>query len=294
MLDRPFDQAFLRRLERLRLQAGRSLTNPPHGERRGYQKGSGLEFFDSRPYVPGDDPRYVDWNMFARLDRLIVKLFQAEESLCLHLLVDVSGSMGIGSPSKLDYALRAAAALAYIGLARHERVAIGLFKNGLHKIVGPVGGKSQFVPLLRQLAGTGAVGRTDFRAALSAYAEQSRMPGLLILLSDLLGDGDAYRDGIAALRRCRFEVRILHVLAEEELAPSLAGDVRLVDIETGEEREISADRQTLTTYAANLHSFNQDIEAYCGRYGITCYRTGTATPFEDLMFRQLRERRFLQ
>jgi uncharacterized protein (DUF58 family) len=199
--------------------------------------------------------------MFARLDRLIVKLFQAEESLCLHLLIDVSGSMEIGSPSKLDYALRAAAALAYIGLARHERVAVGNFDNKLLKVIGPVGGTSQFIPLLKQLAGTSAEGRTDFRSALAAYAEGTRLPGLLILISDLLGDGDAYQAGIAALRRRRFEVRILHVLAQEEIEPDLAGDIRLIDVETGEEKDMLADRHALAAYKANVDRFNRTLKA---------------------------------
>lgn len=294
MLGWPFDQAFLRRLEQLRLHAGRSPVAPPHGERRTYRKGSGLDFFDFRPYVPGDDPRYVDWNMFARLDRLIVKLFQAEENLCLHILVDTSKSMGIGNPSKLDYALRAAGALAYVALANHERVALGLFDRTVHKVISPIRGKGQFVPLLKSLSGARAEGATDFKSALSAYAAQVRTPGLAVIVSDLFEGGSDYQLGIAALMKQRFEVRVLHVLAQEEMQPTLQGDLKLVDIENGETMEIAADRKTLALYADNLDCFCSGVQDFCSAHGVAYQLATTATPFDELLFRRLRERRFLQ
>jgi uncharacterized protein (DUF58 family) len=294
VLDWPFDQAFLRRLEQLKLRAGRSPVGPPRGEHRTYRKGSGLDFFDFRPYVPGDDPRYVDWNMFARLDRLIVKLFQAEENLCLHILIDTSKSMGIGNPSKLDYALRAAAALAYVGLANHERVALGLFDRTPYKVTAPIRGKSQFVPLLKNLTGARAQGSTDFKSALTAYASQSRMSGLAIIISDLFEAGTDYQLGIAALMKRRFEVRVLHVLAQEEVHPTLQGNLRLVDIENEETMEITADKQTLARYAANLERFRRGVQDFCSLHGVAYQSATTATPFDELLFRRLRERRFLQ
>jgi uncharacterized protein (DUF58 family) len=231
--------------------------------------------------------------MFARLDRLIVKLFQAEERLCLHLLIDISGSMGLGSPSKLDYALRAAAALAYVGLVEHERVAVGLFNNALRRVIVPVSGRSQFVPLLKSLGGVRAEGTTDFKSALSAYAAQSRTPGLAILISDLF-DADDFQLGIAALRRRRFDVRVLHVLAQEEVVPSLKGNLKLTDIESYKAKQIFADKQALEAYAANLARYCQDIERFCLQRGVAYYRATTSTPFEALLFRHLRERQFLR
>jgi len=294
VLDWPFDQAFLRRLEQLKLHARRSLVSPPHGERRAGRKGFGLDFFDFRPYVLGDDPRYVDWNMFARLDRLIVKLFQAEESLCLHILIDTSKSMGIGSPSKLDYALRAAAALAYVGLVNHERVALGLFDRTLYKVTAPMRGKRQFVPLLKRLSGTRAQGSTDFQSALTAYSLQSRMSGLAIIISDLFEVGTDYQLGIAALMKQRFEVRVLHVLAQEEMHPTLQGNLKLVDIENEETREITADKRTLADYAANLERFCKGVQDFCSLHGVAYQSVTTTTPFDELLFCRLRERRFLQ
>jgi len=120
-----FDEIFLQRLEKLSVVSRRLAVGLGKGERRSPRKGSGVEFRDYRPYAVGDDLRYVDWNIYSRLERMVLKLFVEEEDLCIHLLVDASASMAFGSPAKLDYALRAAGALGYIGLANLERVAVG-------------------------------------------------------------------------------------------------------------------------------------------------------------------------
>src|SRR5258706_46120 len=113
---------FLTQLERLSLLSRRSFRGRVKGERRSPRKGISVEFSDYRPYGVGDDLRYVDWNVYARLDRLYLKLFVDEEDLCLHLLVDASASMGFGEPSKLDYSARLAGALGFVGLVGLERV----------------------------------------------------------------------------------------------------------------------------------------------------------------------------
>ena len=232
--------------------------------------------------------------MYARLDRLIVKLFRAEESLDLHLLIDTSKSMAIGNPSKLDYALCAAAALAYVALARHERVSIGLFDGTLHSRIAPTSGKKQFITLLKRLAGTHPEGTTDFKSSLSTYASRNRKPGLAILISDLFEAGENYQLGISALRQRRFEVKVLHVLAQEELAPTVGGPLKLVDIETDQVRQIFADKRAIASYSANLARFCKDIENFCSQHGIAYWQASTATHFEELLFQRLRERRFLQ
>jgi uncharacterized protein (DUF58 family) len=294
MRDTFFDQTFLHQLEQLRLCARRYPVGPYHGERQARRKGHGSDFFDYRAYVPGDDLRYVDWNIFARSDRLMLKLFQAEEALCLHILVDTSNSMSTGFPTKLHYALRTAAAFAYIGLINCEQVALGLFNSTLYKIISPRRGRKQMVPFLQVLSDARASGATNFESALTSYALQSRAPGLVVIISDMLGCDNDYQRGIAALIERRFEVRILQLLAREEIQPSLKGDLKIVDIETNQALETTANSRAIAEYAKNLARFCEDLRVFCSRHGALCYSLTTDVPLFDLFFVHLRKIRFLQ
>ena len=289
----PFDHKFWQQLERLRLSARPIRSSSDYGDRKVLHRGFGSDFFDFRPYVPGDDLRYVDWNMFARLDRLILKVFQAEGVLCLHLLIDTSRSMQLGSPSKLDYALRSAAALAFIGLVKNDYVALGLFDRTLSKTIRPKHGRKNIAPLLALLADVKPGGVTDIEAALTAYARQSVRTGIAIVLSDFLDTSSDFRVGLSALLRRGFEVRVLQVLAVEEVNPDLEGNLTLVDIETGDEKEVVADSHTLADYRSNVQTFQDQIEAYCLRHGITYHAVTTETSF-DVLFSILGKRGFVQ
>ncbi len=290
---RLFDEAFFRRLERLSLLARKSVVGRAKGERRSRRDGAGAEFRDFRPYVAGDDLRYVDWNIYSRLDRLVLKLFIEEEDLCLHLLIDTSGSMSVGSPAKLDYAIQAAAALAFIGLVNLERVAVGLFSLGLTQVIRPRRGKGQVFPLLRALGQVKAAGQTDLGASLGRYARESRTAGTAVLISDLL-DPIGYQEGLKSLQRRGFEVHLLHLLSEEELRPGLDGDLRLMDCEDGAFRDISVDRAAVESYHRNLRAFCDEAQSFCRRHGVNYLLASTASPLEELIFRRLRESRFLQ
>src|SRR5881628_3245432 len=149
----PFSSEFLAQLERLSLLSRRIFRGRVKGERRSPRKGQSVEFFDYRAYGVGDDLRYVDWNIYGRLDRLHVKLFLDEEDLCLHLIVDASASMGFGRPTKLDYAVRLAAALGFVGLVNLERVGVGVLRDRLSEGFSPSRGRNQFAGLVDFLAG---------------------------------------------------------------------------------------------------------------------------------------------
>ncbi len=288
-----FDEAFFRKLERLSLLARKSVIGRAKGERRSRRDGAGAEFRDFRPYVAGDDLRYVDWNIYSRLDRLVLKLFIEEEDLCLHLLIDASASMGVGSPRKLDYAIQLAAALTFIGLVNLERVAVALFSVGLTQTVRPRRGKGQVVPLLKVLGQVEPAGETDIEAALTRYALESRAAGTAVLITDLL-DPIGYQDGLKSLLRRGFEVHLLHLLSEEELRPSLHGDLRLMDCEDDAFKDVTVDQSAIESYQRNLNAFCRDAESFCRRHGVNYLRTSTAYPLENLIFRRLRESRFLQ
>jgi len=288
-----FDETFLRRLERLSIVSRRMTFGLGKGERRSPRKGSGVEFRDYRPYVVGDDLRYVDWNIYSRLDRLVLKLFVEEEDLCLHLLADTSASMAFGRPPKLEYAVKIAAALSYIGLANLERVGVGLFGSGVATSLRPRRGRGQILPLLDFLATVQPSGRTDLRASLEEYAIKASAPGVAVVISDLL-DPAGYQAGLTALRRRRFEVFVLHLVAEEELHPDLSGDLRLVDLEGGPSREMTVDGPALAAYRDRLHGFFADIERFCLQQRIDYVRCSTAVPFEDLILRHLRHGGFVR
>ncbi|MBI4537312.1 MAG: DUF58 domain-containing protein [candidate division NC10 bacterium] len=287
------EAGFLRRLEELSIVSRKVVTGRSKGERRTPRKGPGLEFVDHRGYAVGDDLRYVDWNIYSRLDRLLLKLFVVEEDLCLHLLIDGSASMGFGRPAKLDYAARVAAALAYIGLGNLERVAVGLFADNLRRHVRPRRGRGQILPLLEFLGALRAAGRTHLNGCLSDYVFRSRTPGVAVILSDFLDPG-GYAEGLRALLARRFEVALLHVVSEDELNPDFRGDLTLVDAESGPTREVTVDRAALDAYRERLRRHFGALEAYCARHRIDYLRTSTAVPFDDLILRHMRRGGFLK
>src|SRR5512143_1109046 len=281
---RLFDPDFLKRLDELSIVSRRVSTGQAKGERRTIRKGSGVEFMDYRPYAVGDDLRYVDWNIYSRLDKLLLKLYVEEEDMCLHLLVDGSASMGFGDPPKLDYAVRVAAALGYIGLTNLERVALGLLTNDVTRALRPLRGRGQILPIMDFLAGVEAGGPTALNRGLARYALRSRMPGVAVVLTDLLDPG-GYADGLKALLQRRFDVFLLHVVSEDELEPGLQGDLTLVDAEGGSTREVSVDRWALERYQERLRQHFDAAERFCARHGVDYLRTSTAMPFQDLILR---------
>lgn len=282
-----FTSEFLGQLERLTLVSRRTFRGRVKGERRSPRKGQSVEFSDYRPYGVGDDLRYVDWNIYGRLDRLHVKLFVDEEDLCLHLLVDASSSMGFGRPTKLEYAARLAAAIGFVGLVNHERVGVGILRERVTEGWAPVRGRNRFPQLVDFLMGVRPSGATSLDDGLAGYARRAREPGLAVILSDLL-DPRGYEAGIRALLERRFEVHVIHVLAPEELSPPLGGDLRLHDSETGEVRDVTADAEALRLYRQRLHDFLERAEGFCRSRETGYRRVSTEVPLEEFALAQLR------
>ena len=193
-----FDAEFMRKLETLRLLAQRVFRSTSSGERTTMRRGTSLEFSEYRRYQLGDDFRYIDWNVFSRLDRLFLKVFTAEEDLTIHLLVDASQSMRLGDPPKLDYARRVAAALGYIGLNNLDRVGVVSFADELGLPMPPQRGRQQIFSMLRYFESLQSHGGTNLNRVLSNYARQSDKTGLAIVISDLF-DAQGYESGLDAL-----------------------------------------------------------------------------------------------
>ncbi|MBC8140115.1 MAG: DUF58 domain-containing protein [Armatimonadetes bacterium] len=297
------EPGFLRKLERLALGAERAPTARLQGERRTTRRGASLEFADYREYTAGDDLRYVDWKAYARLDRLFVKLFVAEEDLGIHLLLDASESMnfvgneGSSAPApalnKFAFARKAVAALGYVGLMRYDRVGVTGFAQGgsLDRAMGgrrtpTLRGRRATTELFGYLQNLRPGGRTDFSTALQDYARRASTPGVCVVASDFMDPH--WEKGVKALLARRFQVVLLHVLSPEEMNPTLSGDLRLVDSETGAVRDVSITPDLIVRYKAALQSFCDRMEAVAAKYGMEYIRTTTDTPVEELLLSTLR------
>ena len=284
-----FTPEFLAQLERMSLLSRRTFRGSVKGERRSPRRGHSVEFADYRAYGHGDDLRYVDWNIYGRLDRLHVKLFVDEEDLCLHLLVNASASMGFGAPSKLHYATRLAGALGFVGLVNFERVGLGILRERVAEGWPPTRGRAHVLPMMDFLAAVEPGGGTSLDDGLANYAQRARDPGLVVVISDLL-DSAGYERGIRALLERRFDVHVVHLVDPEEMNPTLGGDLRLIDSETGEVRDLTVDAEALRAYRERLRRFLERAETFCRAHEIGYHRVITDTPVEAFVVAQLRGR----
>ncbi len=283
----PFDSAFLQKLELLSLVSRRALPGSGAGLRRSVAAGSSVEFADFRTYAPGDDFRRVDWNAYARLGKLFLRIYVAEENATVSLFLDCSGSMAGGEPSKGEFARRLATALAYIALTNYDRVAVGACRARFEAYLPPVAGRASAGRVWSFLQSQALEGATDLGRALGGYAPHTRGPGVSIVLSDLLTTSD-WRSGLRALRGLRQEVTLVQVLAPEELEPSLRGDFTLVDGETGERREVTVTAAALKRYRARLAAYTAEIAEFCARDGIAYVQVSSDTSLEEVVLRLLR------
>lgn len=287
-----FDETTLRKLEQLTLVANRVRVGVMKGDRRSRKRGTSIEFADYRNYARGDDLRRLDWNIYARLERPFVKLLEEEEDLAVHLLVDASASMdwpddGHRDENKLRYAARLTAALGHIGLATNDLVTVTFMRSDGNRPWGPFRGRRNSLRLLQFLETAAASGVTDLDLSLSNYALRGRRPGLLFLFSDLLSPG-GYQDGLNTLQSRGYEVGLVHLLSPDEVDPPLAGDLKLVDVETGGDAEISLDGSTRTLYRQRLQAWTGEIAAYCHQRGIHYIPVTTDKPWDRLVLETMR------
>jgi uncharacterized protein (DUF58 family) len=285
-----FDESFLRQLERLQLITRTAVHGGMKGIRRSVKRGQSVEFTDYRDYALGDDLRALDWNVYARLERLFIKLFIEEEDVTVHILLDASASMATGSPDKLLFGKRAAAALAYVGLASYDRVSLAVLQGRVARRFPAVRGTGRVFQVLADLSGVSAsTGATDLAAAARHYAAQLTQRGPLILISDLF-DPNAERV-VSELAGSRCEVALLHTLSPDELDPPLEGDLRVVDSETGDGVDITADLYTLDAYRQRLAEWQARLEQVSTKRRVSYVPTPTTLPLAELVFAELRRRR---
>ncbi|MCP5517307.1 MAG: DUF58 domain-containing protein [Verrucomicrobiales bacterium] len=283
----------LRRLEQFELLAMRRARSSLKGERRSRARGLSVEFADHRNYVAGDDLRYLDWNLFGRLDRLFLKLYEEERELPVRVFLDASESMTFGEPRKFDFAIRVAAAVGYVALCGFDRVAVSVFPERPEELpvraaLRSVRGRQTALGFFNNLSRLTAGGPADLNAALRRGALEARQAGMAVVLSDFL-DPAGYEAGLRALLGRGFQVTAIHILAPEELAPTNFGDLRLVDAETGGMQEVTFGRYRLAAYQQTVRNYCQRLREFCTVRGINYFLASSGTSIEELLLRQLRE-----
>jgi uncharacterized protein (DUF58 family) len=259
------------------------------GEKRSKRKGQSVEFADYRNYVVGDDLRFLDWNLYARLDRLFIRLFVEEEDLHFYVLLDNSLSMDFGSPSKLHYARQIAAALGFIGLVNLDRVVIEAFNDRLTQSLPPMRGRRNLWRLMDSLQKIEPAGPSDLRKSLKTFSMKCSGKGIVVLLSDFM-DKNGYEEAIRYLVSRQLDIYVIQILSQEEIEPEIVGDLRLVDIEDDDVAEITVSAPLLKRYKQNLAAFRAGLYEFCTRRGVTCLFTSTGVPFDRLVLTYLRQR----
>jgi uncharacterized protein (DUF58 family) len=283
------DPKFLARLEQLELVSRRIFRGRMKGERRSPRKGQSVEFADFRNYVVGDDLRFLDWNLYARLDRLFLRLFMEEEDLHFYLLLDNSLSMSFGEPTKLHYARQVAAALAFIGLVNMDRVVVEVFNDRLTQSLPPARGRRSLWRVFDFLQQLEPAGPSDLRAAMRTFSLKCSGKGIVVLLSDLM-DKNGYEEALRYLIARQLDVYVIHVLSQEEIDPEITGDLKMVDVEDQDVTEITVNGPLLTRYKETLAAFRAEVNDFLTKRGASYLFTSNQVPFERLVLTYLRQR----
>ncbi|HEY8076813.1 MAG TPA: DUF58 domain-containing protein, partial [Labilithrix sp.] len=272
-----FDDDFQRKLDYLALVSKRVFAGRMRAERRTKKSGSGVEFADHRDYQPGDDFRYLDWNVYQRFDRLLLRLYEEEEDLAIYFIVDASASMAFGDARKLKYAKRVAAALAYVGLANLDRVSIVSTTDRVLERMPATRGKARIFKVFRFLNELEPEGQTNLEDALKAFVAQNKRRGLVVLASDLY-DPHGFERGINVLRYNKFDPFVVHVVDRDEARPKLSGDVLVYDCETGDEREVTVTAKVLERFEQESRHYHEEIDRFCATHQVPYIRADVNIP----------------
>ncbi len=295
----------LRRLEQFQLLAARRAKSSARGERRSRARGQSVEFADYRNYTHGDDFRYLDWNLFGRLDRLFLKLYEEERELPVRIFLDASESMTFGEPRKFDFARQVAAAIGYVALCGFDRVSVIPFPEPVsgadnskpetrnselaaRGALRSVRGRKSAMQFFQNLSQLTASGSANLNESLRRGALEARQAGVAVVLSDFL-DPAGYEAGLSALVGRGFQVDAVQILAPDELNPATYGDLRLVDAETGTMQEVTFGRYRLKAYQQTVQNFCQRLREFCTARGVNFFTVSSDTDLQELLLKQLRQ-----
>ena len=273
------------------------------GERRSTKRGTSIEFADYRDYSRGDDLRRIDWNIYARLERPFIKLFEEEEDLSVQLLLDSSGSMDWGEnqsvasgtgQNKWDFARQLAAALGYIALVSGDRLTVTtLTASSVGSRFGPVRGRGHVLRLLEWLNAQSTGGVTDLTGSLRTQGLQGGRAGMAVLISDLFSP-TGFVEGLSVLAARGHDLVLLHTLSPDEIEPALDGDLSLLDVETGVSQDVTLDETTRVLYTERVQVWQEEIGIACHARGITYIPVRSDSSLERVVFTDLRRTRVLR
>jgi uncharacterized protein (DUF58 family) len=283
-----FSQDFLNRLETLRLRARRRFLGKRKGMHLSPRRGTSLEFADYRSYAAGDDPRAVDWGLYARTDRLYVKVFQEEEDLFGYLFIDASASMAHPEEdTKYRAATALALALCYVILSSGDSVRLHRLKTGRSDASPFYFGRRRMVDAREFFERESPGGALDLRRSLAPHLASLRRPGKGILISDLLIPIEEFQAGVNLLRAAKLDLLVIQTLGPQELAPAAAGVERLVDAESGQESDLRFDDRGRAIYLQNLIRHRRDLRNFCHRAGVQYAFYDTSSDLEDFVLTEL-------
>lgn len=284
-----FEPDFVTRLEYLSIISKRVFRGSLLAQRRTMQMGSGIEFSDHREYAPGDDLRYLDWNVYARHGDLLLKRFQEEQDLHVYLMLDCSRSMGFGDPPKFDLARRLVAALAYIALADLDRISVLSFSDEVIDEFPLTRGKARILPLMKFLEAQEVTGSdTDLGRSAQGLLHRSRRSGMAVVVSDLF-DERGFQTGLDQIRYRRFDSHVLQLHDPKEADPALLGDVELLDVETDSARKVTVTEKNIRAYRKLFTDHQNSVRDYCRNYGLGCTQSPATVPFDDLILHMMRQ-----
>jgi len=286
------DPQFMSRLDQLDVISRKMLAGKLKGERRSKRRGQSVEFADYRNYVIGDDLRFIDWNIYARLDKLFLKLFLEEEDLSLYVLLDISKSCDYGTPQKSFYIRQVAAALGYVGLVNYNRVTLCAFNNGIASETGALRGRRRVAQMLDFVQKLEPTGTSHLAESCRRFALAHRQKGVCVILSDFFDKG-GYENGLRYVAGGKYDLFAVQTLSPQEIEPDLQGDLKLRDMEDDDMAEVSITQPLLKQYKSNLNAYCLALKEYITRRGGTYLFTSTAVPFDTLVLNYLRERGLL-
>jgi uncharacterized protein (DUF58 family) len=286
------DPTFMARLDQLDVMSRKMLAGKMKGERRSKRRGQSVEFADYRNYTIGDDLRFIDWNIYARLDKLFLKLFLEEEDLSLYVILDVSKSCDFGEPSKARYLKQVAAALGYIGLVNYNRVSVVAMADGVVAETGAIRGRRRVAQMLDFINKLQPAGASHMAEACKRFALAHRHKGVCVVLSDFFDKG-GYENGLRYVAGGKYDLFAVQVLSPQEIDPDIQGDLKLRDMEDDDMAEVSITQPLIKQYKANLNAYCLGLKDYVTRRGGTYLFTSTAVPFDTLVLNYLRERGLL-
>jgi len=255
--------------------------------------GFSVEFAEHRPYMPGDPLKNLDWKVWARSDRYLVKQYTEETNLRCHLLLDLSGSMGFKSEraslTKLEYGQSLAAALAYLMLHQQDAVGALLFDEHPREYIPARAVRSHLDVVLKTFAAANPSGRTRLGPALHELAERIKRRGLIVLCSDLMDKPSEVMSGLQHFRHRNHEVIIFHILDPDELEFPYTDTATFVDMESGE-RLTTEPWEIAKRYRERLAEWADFYRRNCRERRMDYVQIDTRMPFDRALLAYLEKR----